>query len=371
MVLTLLQFAARTSDGRAMRSVVTDLRFGGDEPPTLGRVAPAPGGTAATSRTRRAEGVRATRDQDRRDGQLPGRERDGSDRRKVARPAGAPVLTDEQRALVREHLPIVGYLVTEIITRLPPQVQRDDLMSAGQLALVLASRSYDPATGVPFGHYARTRIRGALLDELRAADWASRGARSRAKKLAQAEERLAAELGRWPSDVELAQDLKADLASIPAVRQDAHRSVVLSLDQLVEVTGGAEDHVDDHEPDPAQSLLVSERMRYLRAAVDALPERLRLVVEQYFLGERPMTEIAKELGVTESRVSQLRAEALVLLRDGMNVHLDPERVAPAERPDGVVARRRSAYYAQVAALAGSSGARSAATGGRPDVNRTA
>jgi RNA polymerase sigma factor for flagellar operon FliA len=283
------------------------------------------------------------------------------------------VLTEEQRDLVRQNLPIVGYLVSEIITRVPPQVQRDDLTSAGQLALVLAARSFDASTGVPFGHYARTRIRGALLDELRAADWASRGARSRAKRLARAEERLAAELGHWPSDLELANELKADLGSIPTVRHDAHRSVVLSLDQIVEVTGGAEDHVaaDELQPDPAQSLLAGEQQRYLKAAVQALPERLRLVVEQYFLGERPMTEIAKELGVTESRVSQLRAEALTLLRDGLNTHLDPERVAPAERPDGVVARRRSAYYAQVAALAAAPAAPT--SGGRAvrDVSRTA
>jgi RNA polymerase sigma factor for flagellar operon FliA len=350
-----------------MRSVVSDLRSGGDDRPTLGRGLPTP-----APRRPSATAAPATRSDERRQGD--GRERDGSDRRRFSRGADAPVLTDEQRQLVRDHLPVVGYLVSEIITRVPPQVQRDDLTSAGQLALVLASRSYDPATGVPFGHYARTRIRGALLDELRAADWASRGARSRAKRLAQAEERLAAELGRWPSDAELARELKADLASIPAVRHDAHRSVVLSLDQLVEVTGSAEDHTDQegHVPDPAQSLLVSERLRYLKAAVEALPERLRLVVEQYFLGERPMTEIARELGVTESRVSQLRAEALTLLRDGLNTHLDPEKVAPVERPDGVVARRRSAYYAQVAALAGSS-----APGGPPDpggghdVSRTA
>lgn len=299
--------------------------------------------------------------------------RDGSDRRRFSRGSDAPVLTEEQRQLVRDHLPVVGYLVSEIITRVPPQVQRDDLMSAGQLALVLASRAYDAGTGVPFGHYARTRIRGALLDELRAADWASRGARSRAKKLAHAEERLAAELGRWPSDRELAQELKDDIASIPTVRHDAHRSVVLSLDQLVEATGSAEDHVDaeGQEPDPAQSLLIGERMRYLKAAVDALPERLRLVVEQYFLSERPMTEIAKELGVTESRVSQLRAEALALLRDGLNTHLDPGRVAPVERPDGVVARRRSAYYAQVAALASGPASGSPPARAAGDVSRTA
>jgi RNA polymerase sigma factor for flagellar operon FliA len=235
-------------------------------------------------------------------------------------------------------------------------VQRDDLASAGQLALVLAARAYDPGTGVPFGHYARTRIRGALLDELRSADWASRGARSRAKRLAQAEERLATHLGHWPSDLELAAELNADLASIPTARSDAHRAVVLSLDQLVDGAGSPEEHVDsetDVPDDPAQQLIAGERMRYLRAAVEALPDRLRLVVEQYFLSERPMTEIAVQLGVTESRVSQLRAEALALLRDGLNTHLDPEHLEPSRRPDGVVARRRGAYYAQVAALASS------------------
>jgi RNA polymerase sigma factor FliA len=351
-----------------MRSVASDLRSGAESRPTLGRALQAAAVTPPATPSAA----------DRRQASVLGRDRDGSDRRRLARPANAPVLTEEQRELVRENLPIVGYLVSEIITRVPPQVQRDDLTSAGQLALVLAARSFDASTGVPFGHYARTRIRGALLDELRAADWASRGARSRAKRLAKAEERLAAELGRWPSDIELATELKADLDSIPAVRHDAHRSVVLSLDQIVEVNGGAEEHMDGDQlqPDPAQSLLAGERIRYLKAAVEALPERLRLVVEQYFLGERPMTEIAKELGVTESRVSQLRAEALTLLRDGLNTHLDPERVAPAERPDGVVARRRSAYYAQVAALAASGPAAAGPGAGSSlaairDVSRTA
>jgi RNA polymerase sigma factor for flagellar operon FliA len=361
-----------------MRSVVSDLRSGGDDRPTLGRGMPSSPSVTSSGRVPRAREARpvAAAGEERRDRDAARRQGDGSDRRRFSRGADAPVLTPEQRELVRENLAVVGYLVSEIITRVPPQVQRDDLTSAGQLALVLAARSYDPETGVPFGHYARTRIRGALLDELRAADWASRGARTRAKRLARAEERLAAELGRWPSDVELADDLKADRASIPTVRHDAHRSVVLSLDQLVEATGAAEEHVDadHHEPDPAQSLLAGERMRYLKAAVEALPERLRLVVEQYFLGERPMTEIAKELGVTESRVSQLRAEALVLLRDGLNTHLDPERVARVDRPDGVVARRRSAYYAQVAALAANPAAVQPLAGSSAparDVSRTA
>jgi RNA polymerase sigma factor for flagellar operon FliA len=91
-----------------------------------------------------------------------------------------------------------------------------------------------------------------------------------------------------------------------------------------------------------------ERLAYLHDAVETLPERLRVVVRGYFFAERPMAEIAAELGVTESRVSQLRAEAVSLLRDALNTALDPDLVAPPARPDGCAARRREAYYAEVA-----------------------
>ena len=272
-------------------------------------------------------------------------------------------LTDEQRTLVRDHLPIVGYLVAEMITRVPAQVQRDDLVSAGQLALVLAARGFDATTGVPFGHYARQRIRGGLVDELRSADWATRGARTRAKRLTHAEDRLAGELGRWPSDVELAAELSADVRELSQTRDAAQRSVVLSLQGLVEAGASPETMMsaDTQPADPEQALVEGERHRYLTAAVTALPQRLRHVVEQYFLGDRPMAEIAAHLGVSESRVSQLRAEALELLRDGLNTHLEPTLVREPPRPDGVVARRRSAYYAQVASLAHTGLATTAAT----------
>jgi RNA polymerase sigma factor FliA len=96
-------------------------------------------------------------------------------------------------------------------------------------------------------------------------------------------------------------------------------------------------------------LVKRERLSYLVDAISALPARLRTVVTGYFFEERPMQEIAGELGVTESRVSQLRSEALVLLRDGLNAHLDPDVLSPEARPDGRVARRRAAYYAAIGA----------------------
>jgi RNA polymerase sigma factor for flagellar operon FliA len=100
---------------------------------------------------------------------------------------------------------------------------------------------------------------------------------------------------------------------------------------------------------PEASVEIAERLEYLRAATAELPERLRLVVEGYFLQERPMAELAAELDVTESRISQMRAEALVLLSDALNAALDPEQLPSPARPGGVVARRRDAYVAAVAA----------------------
>src|SRR5665213_4270274 len=103
------------------------------------------------------------------------------------------------------------------------------------------------------------------------------------------------------------------------------------------------------DPSPEEHLLNREREFYLLNAVAALPDRLRVVVQGYFFDERPMADIAAELGVTESRISQMRAEGLTLLKDGMNAMLAPEQLQTGDRPDGCVARRKAAYYAAIAA----------------------
>jgi RNA polymerase sigma factor FliA len=249
--------------------------------------------------------------------------------------------------LVQQHLPLVGYLVNEVAARLPGHVDRDELVSAGLLALVQAARAFEPATGAPFGAYARTRIRGAVLDELRAADWAPRGVRSRARALSRAEQELAVQLGRTPQADELASVLGTSAAAVGAARADLARTVH-SLDAF---DGVLEEQLQDSGATPEDRLLHAERVAVLAAAVESLPDRLRTVVTGVFLQDRPMAEIAAELGVTESRVSQMRGEALALLRDGINSHLDPALVPAEERPEGVAARRRDAYYAQVAARA--------------------
>ncbi|MGQ7350702.1 sigma-70 family RNA polymerase sigma factor [Quadrisphaera oryzae] len=249
--------------------------------------------------------------------------------------------------LVTSHLPIVGYQVNEMLVRLPGHVLRDDLVSAGMAALAAAAAGYDPSTGVPFARYATLRIRGALLDELRGMDWAPRGARSRARAMEGVEERLTTELGRRPSRDELAAAMGCAPEDVDAVRGDVQRAVV-SLDAF---DGALSDVLPQRGIGPEEHVLQGEQVRYLRAAVEALPERLRVVVAGLYLEDRSVADMAAELGVTESRISQLRTEALGLMRDGMNASLEPTMVAPVERPGGVVDRRRQAYFAAVAAHA--------------------
>lgn len=249
--------------------------------------------------------------------------------------------------LIEKNLPLVGYQVAELLRRVPSFVQREDLASAGSLALVQAANSYDPKTGVPFHRYAVYRIRGAMLDELRSMDWATRGARQRTKQLEEMTSTLTAAAGRAPTKEELASALGVDVESVESAQQDAARRVV-SMD----APAGNEDdrtlELPDESPSPEDTLLDDERLVYLRAAVRALPQRLRFVVEQVFFEERPIQDVADELGVTQSRVSQLRSEALTLMREGMNRHLDPEAAAEEnEEVTGIVKKRRESYFQKI------------------------
>ena len=257
-----------------------------------------------------------------------------------------PTVTREQETMIRDNMALVGHMVREMLFKVPAHVHRDDLASAGYAALVTASRSFDAGRGIPFGRFAAMRVRGALLDELRGMDWASRSVRARARRADVARQELTAQLGRTPTPTELAELLGVGVSELAEIDDDVQRAAVLSLQGFT--AGAAEDMVTESSLNPEEMLLHRERIGYLHDAVAVLPERLRFVVEASFLQERPLSDVAAELGVTESRVSQLRTEALALLKDGLSTHMDAKDNGAA-KGDGCVARRRAAYAAQIAA----------------------
>ncbi len=231
---------------------------------------------------------------------------------------------------------------------MPRHAPRDDLVSAGMVGLAQAARNFDDSLGVPFHRYAATRIKGALLDELRAQDWASRPVRAKARQMELANDRLTAQIGRPPTKTELATGMGVDRSVIENLSNDLHRATVLNYDSMLASGDGDAVFLVD-EGTPELELLERERNAYLVDAIRSLPPRLQVVVKGYFFESRSMQDIGAELGVSESRVSQLRAEALDLLKDGINSQLDPGEVPVQEQPGGRVARRKAAYFAAIAA----------------------
>lgn len=261
--------------------------------------------------------------------------------------ASATVAEPDRERLVTENLPLVGHITREVVSRLPSHVDRSDLVSAGSLALTLAARTWDPERGVPFSRYAAIRIRGAVTDELRSMDWASRGVRSKARAIAEARSSLHSSLGRPPAVDEIAARSGLSAAEVEATAADLERASVLSLHTPAGADRAA--GLVSDVPRPDEVLERRESLGYVRDAVAELPERLQTVVHGYFLQGRPMAELAAELGVTESRISQLRAEAVSLLRAALHepLHQTPEKQTRTFGPRVLAARQ--AYVAAVGA----------------------
>jgi RNA polymerase sigma factor for flagellar operon FliA len=261
----------------------------------------------------------------------------------------------ELSRLIEAHLPLVKHIVFQVAVHFPRHVDRDDLARAGALGLVEAARRYDDSRGVPFDRFAAQRIRGAILDAVRAADWAPRSVRSLARRLESVEQRLATELGRVPSSREMATALGMTAAELSRLQDRLFRSVVLALEH--EVNEDSEEDLtlvdvlsDRSTLEPLEELESRELHSYLRDAVSLLPERQRFVIVGYFLEGRTSHELARFLGVTESRVSQLRSEALQMLREGIEAQYSSH--AADNGGAGRVAARKASYAAAIAEASG-------------------
>lgn len=220
--------------------------------------------------------------------------------------------------LVLHYAPLVKYVAGRVGTGLPAHVDAADLVQSGIFGLVNAIDRFEPERGLKFETYAMQRIRGAILDDLRAQDWVPRSVRSRAREVERALERLEARLLRTASDAEVADELGLSVSDLRDLYAQLQLTSVVALDELVAVGRGgaslAETLPDDSVPDPGAVLDGVESRRLLAQAVSQLVERDRVVVTLYYFENLTLAEIGVVLGVTESRVCQLHTRAVLRLR---------------------------------------------------------
>lgn len=222
---------------------------------------------------------------------------------------------NERENLITSHLSKVKYIADRMAAKLPPSVEWDDLYGAGVVGLIDAVERFDASRGIAFTTFAEMRVRGAILDNLRSLDWASRNTRKRSREIQAAYAHVEQEKGACASEEEIAGYMKISLTELREILQDLRGLSVLDLDERDEETGlSAIDTVKDSAADAFEQLEEKQTRRNLAKAIDKLPERERQVVALYYLEELNMKEIGEVLGVSESRVSQLRTQAIVRLR---------------------------------------------------------
>ncbi len=246
----------------------------------------------------------------------------------------------ERERLILEQMPQVHFIARSIHRRLPPQVPLEDLVSAGALGLLDAVDKYDPARNVQLKSYAQFRIRGAILDSLRAVDWSSRDLRRRARRLQQARAEFQAEFLHNPEQGELAARLQMSLAELHRLQSELKGLEMESLDAPLG------DDWEDAQPSveqlpapgatPLESCLRARASAELRRAMDQLPFRQREALRLYYFEDLSMKEVGVRLGVGESRISQLHSAALTrlgtLLRPHQKRRQRPRRQHPRPAP---------------------------------------
>ena len=226
--------------------------------------------------------------------------------------AGQP----DKKELVQRYIPLVKRVAHHLLLRLPASVMLDDLVQNGMLGLLDALDRYEDSYGAQFETYASQRIRGAMLDGLRENDWLPRNLRKEMRKVESAILGLEHQLGRSPSEGEIAERLEISLPQYQKTLQEArgHQLVYLEDFRGEDDSDYLEHHLTDNDVDPAGILEDKKLRQQLASAIDEMPERERLLMALYYEEELNLREIGAVLGVTESRVCQLHSQAVSRLR---------------------------------------------------------
>ncbi len=219
-----------------------------------------------------------------------------------------------QDEVVTQHATLVKRIAYHLMSRLPSCVQVDDLIQAGMIGLLEASKNYDASQGASFETYAGIRIRGSMLDEIRKGDWAPRSLHRKVREISQAIRDIEGEFGRDAKDAEVAERLELSLNEYHQVLQDASSHQILSFEDLPSIESSMTDGLSGKIAGPLESLLQDDTRELLAKAIDTLPEREKLVMALYYDEELNLRETGDVLGVSESRVCQIHSQALIRLR---------------------------------------------------------
>ena len=227
--------------------------------------------------------------------------------------------------LIVHYSPLVKYVGSRVAAGLPQNVEQADLVSYGIFGLIDALDKFDPGRGYKFETYAISRIKGAMLDELRSMDWVPRSVRTKAKRIEQANAKLEAKLGRAPSDEELARALDITTTELEATLAKISFVGVVALDEML--SGGDRgdsmtlgDTIPDSGAGPVGSFEVEEMRQLLAESINNMTEREKIVLTLYYYEGLTLADIGDVLGVTESRVCQIHTKSVLRLRSRLTAN---------------------------------------------------
>jgi len=230
------------------------------------------------------------------------------------------ITTENREEVIKRYSPMIKYVANRIAMRLPPHIEVDDLISVGVLGLMDAISKYDSSRGAKFKTYAEFRVRGAILDELRAMDWVPRSIRQKASNVDKVVQGLQSKLSRAPEDEEVAKEMGLSLDQFHNTLNETKSVPIFSLEDLgIAKESGEQQSLLDclagkADADPQTQIRLIELKEIIAKAIDALPEKERLMVSLYYYEELTMKEIGAVLEITESRVSQIHSKAVYRLR---------------------------------------------------------
>ena len=224
--------------------------------------------------------------------------------------------------LIAEHVGLVKRIAHHLAARLPSNIEIDDLLQSGMIGLLEAAQKYDAGKGASFETYAGIRIRGSMMDEIRKGDWVPRSVHRNARNIAKAIHDIEARTGRDAQDHEVAEELGISLEQYYGTVRDASAGRLFSLDEMGFDSDQDPLGEDPHNSNPLSGIENEAFVRKLTAAIDALPEREKLVLSLYYDEELNLKEIGQVLEVSESRVSQIHSQATMRLRSRLSEWTD-------------------------------------------------